>query len=339
MSVGVGGAITGRGADIFLIDDPFKNRQDAESQVYRQAVWEWFTSTAYTRLEPSGAIILIMTRWHKDDLAGRLIAQQAAGGAEDWEVLSLPAIAQDDEIYRKSGEALWPERYTLVDLERIKNTIGLRDWASLYQQNPVIAETQEFSENDFRFFEESELEGKLLNFSITIDLAISKDEKADRTAIVVRGKDPRNPNWYIVETVVGRLDPLQVIDTIFSLYQTYRQRGSVIVGIETVAYQKSLIYFLNEEMRKRGTFIHIIELKSKDKKEERIRGLIPLFKTGTIHLRRNQKDLMDELLTFPFGVHDDVVDALAFQIQMGENTSVRNRGRQPQIERSSVTGY
>lgn len=339
LSVGVGGAITGRGSDIFLIDDPFKNRADAESQVYRQAVWDWFTSTAYTRLEPSGSIILIMTRWHKDDLAGRLLLQAAEGTGEEWEVLSLPAIAEGDEMMRKEGEALWPERYTLVDLERIKNTIGLRDWASLYQQNPVTAETQEFSENDFKFFEESELEGKMLNYCITVDLAISKDEKADRTAIVVRGKDPRNPNWYIMETVVGRLDPLQVIDTIFSLYQTYRQRGSVIVGIETVAYQKSLIYFLNEEMRKRQTFIHIVELKSKDKKEERIRGLIPLFKTGTIYLRRNQKDLMDELLTFPFGVHDDVADALAFQIQMGENTTVRNRGRQARVERSETTGY
>lgn len=339
IAVGVGGAITGRGADILLIDDPFKNRQEAESPLQRESVWGWYTSTAYTRLEPGGAVVLIMTRWHNDDLAGRLLELEAEEGNEQWEILSLPALAEVDELDRSQGEALWPDRYSKADLERIKATIGLRDWASLYQQNPIISETQEFKEEDFRYFEESELEGKVLNFTITVDLAISQKDSADSSAFVVRAKDPRSPNWYVTDAFKGRLTPLEVIDTIFNLYHQYRPRGSVTVGIETVAYQKSLIYFLNEEMRKRQIFIRIVELKSKEKKEERIRGLIPLFKTGTLFLRRNHTDLKDELMQFPNGIHDDLADALAFQLQMGENTSIRSRRQQPQIERSETTGY
>lgn len=338
ISVGVGGAITGRGADILLIDDPFKNRQDAESQVYRENVWDWFTSTAYTRLEPQGSIVLIMTRWHRDDLAGRLIQQMEDGG-EIWDIVMLPGIATCEEDYRKEGDALWPDRYSKEDLENIKATIGIRDWSSLYQQSPVLVESQEFTQDMFRYFEESDLIGKNLNYKISVDLAISKNEEADRTAIVVRAKDPQKPEWYIMETVVGRLDPLQTIDAIFSLYQVYRVKGPVVVGIETVAYQKALLYFLQEEMRRRQTFIHIIELQAKGKKEERIRGLIPLYKTGVVFHRHSQKEMEEELQTFPYGLHDDIIDALAYQAQFADNTAMRSKRTQPQRDYNPVTGY
>jgi hypothetical protein len=132
VSAGVGGPITGKGADILSIDDPFKDREDADSEVNRETVWNWYTSTAYTRLMPGGAVILTMTRWHPDDLAGRLLDAQKTGG-DRWEVLSLPAI--DDE-----GKALWPAWYGRPALDRIRANIGERDWAALYDQNPRLRE-------------------------------------------------------------------------------------------------------------------------------------------------------------------------------------------------------
>jgi len=105
VAAGVGTAITGRGADILLIDDPFKDREEADSEIRRQRVWDWYTSTAYTRLMPGGAIVLINTRWHDDDLSGRLLSEQESGG-DQWEVLSLPALSPDNE-------ALWPDCYPM----------------------------------------------------------------------------------------------------------------------------------------------------------------------------------------------------------------------------------
>jgi hypothetical protein len=125
----VGTAITGRGADVLLIDDPFKDRQEADSELTRQRVWDWYTSTAYTRLMPGGAVVVINTRWHDDDLSGRLLAEQEEGG-DKWELLSLPAIDQQ-------GSPLWPEWYPLERLEQIKGVLPARDWNALYQQNPI----------------------------------------------------------------------------------------------------------------------------------------------------------------------------------------------------------
>lgn len=136
-AVGRGGPLTGRGADVLIIDDPLKDFQEASSETTRQGLYEWFTSTAYTRLAPGGAVILIQTRWHESDLAGRLLAESTG---EQWEVLSLPAVAECDEPFRKEGAALWPEKFDLAELEEIRAMVGGRVWASLYQQRPAAAE-------------------------------------------------------------------------------------------------------------------------------------------------------------------------------------------------------
>jgi hypothetical protein len=129
VAAGVGTAVTGRGADILIIDDPLKDREEAESESRRDLVWNWYTSTAYTRLQGMRAEILVQTRWHEDDLAGRLLEAEAKGGKK-WEKLILPAEMSD-------GGALWPERFPIEVLREIKQTIGIRDWSSLYQQNPT----------------------------------------------------------------------------------------------------------------------------------------------------------------------------------------------------------
>jgi hypothetical protein len=125
VAAGVGTAVTGRGADIALIDDPFKDREEADSERRRETVWDWYRSTLYTRLMPGGAIVLIQTRWHEDDLAGRLLEQEA----DQWEVLELPAL------HPERG-ALWPEWYDEQTLLRIKASVGPRERSALYQQQP-----------------------------------------------------------------------------------------------------------------------------------------------------------------------------------------------------------
>jgi len=135
-TAGAGGPITGKGAHLFIIDDPIKNSEEAHSEVKREKLWEWYQSTAYTRLEPGGAIILIQTRWHQDDLGGRLLSEMERGG-EQWEVLNFPAIAEENDMLgRKVGDPLWHDRYNLQSLENIRETVGQYYWYAMYQQSP-----------------------------------------------------------------------------------------------------------------------------------------------------------------------------------------------------------
>jgi predicted phage terminase large subunit-like protein len=148
-SVGVGGDVLGRGANFWMIDDPFGSMEDAMSPGSRERVWRWFNGTCYNRLEPNGAIVIIGHRMHEDDLQGRLEERMRAGGDYDkWEIVELPAIAEDnDPLGREGGEALWPERFPLPALERIRANTFARDWSALYQQKPV-PETGEFFRPD-----------------------------------------------------------------------------------------------------------------------------------------------------------------------------------------------
>ena len=148
-AVGRGGSITGRGAHLLLIDDPIKDHEEANSETIRKALHEWYASVAYTRLTPDGAIIIIQTRWHEDDLAGWLLREHAS---ENWDVLSLPAIAEQDESFRKEGEALWPETYPVDTLNRIREAVGGAAWASLYQQRPAAAEGAIFKRTWWRSY-------------------------------------------------------------------------------------------------------------------------------------------------------------------------------------------
>lgn len=135
-SAGVGGGITGMGADIAIIDDPVKDAKEANSQTVRDGVWDWYTTTLYTRLSPKSGVLLGMTRWHEDDLAGRLIAEMDNGG-DRWRIVKFPAIAEEDEEFRKEGEPLHPERFDLARLDKIRKAVGERVWSALYQQSPV----------------------------------------------------------------------------------------------------------------------------------------------------------------------------------------------------------
>lgn len=133
ITAGVGGSITGRGADVLMVDDPIKNAEEANSPRHREKVWKWWQSTALTRLEPGGAAVVMQTRWHEDDLTGRIIADEG----ERWETIRLPALAEArDALDRRPGEALWPERYDVDALRSVRQSVGDYVWESLYQQKP-----------------------------------------------------------------------------------------------------------------------------------------------------------------------------------------------------------
>jgi len=180
LAAGVGGGIVGSGANLFVVDDPFKNREEAESDAHREKVWDWWTSSAYTRLEDHAAVVGMLTRWHGDDWAGRLLKMMATDPkADQWVVLCLPAIWEppvvpddkdfeayqreqllegvwvdkDDPLGRQPGEALWPDKYSLEDLERIAANLGPYDNAALYQQTPYLRSGSMFKREDFLILE------------------------------------------------------------------------------------------------------------------------------------------------------------------------------------------
>jgi len=342
-AVGVGGAITGKGFKIGIIDDPIKNREEADSFVDRESKWKWYISTFYTRQDGYGAIVVICTRWHLDDLVGRLLEREEenrkAGLKEfdEWEIIRFPAVAEEDEEFRKKGDPLWPEKFSAEFLENTKNTIGVFDWASLYQQNPIMSEAQEFKKEWFKYFEEEDIKGKNLIFTTTVDPAISKGLEASNSVVRTVGKARDNPNWYLMEETVGKMDPLQLIDAIFYHYEKYR--GSV--WIELVAYQKALEFYLIEEQKKRNVYFSVNELKRNrsQSKEIRIRGLIPLYKAGVIFHRRADMDLETELLQFPKGKLDDRADALASQLEAVKHTQAATTYKpKPYIPMSEYEG-
>lgn len=151
-AAGVNGGISGMGANVGVIDDPVKGAKEANSQTVRDATWEWYLSDFRTRLHKGAGILLMMTRWHVDDLAGRLLTQMQNGG-EQFEVVSYQAIAEQDEDHRKAGEALHPERYSLEDLEQIKRGVGSYVWGALYQQNPIAKGGEIFKGEWWKFYD------------------------------------------------------------------------------------------------------------------------------------------------------------------------------------------
>lgn len=312
VAVGVGGPITGRGADVFLIDDPVKNREEADSIVIRDKTWDWWRSTARTRLSPEGAIVLIQTRWHDDDLAGRILKQD---DDNEWTVINFPAIAIKKEELRKEGDALWPKQYSLENLAGIKKDLGPYEWSALYQQNPIDEESQEFKEEWFKEREWADIEHKNKRAFITIDPAPGKSEKADYIGICINWVDEDN-NWNIKAYRIKR-DSSELLNLLFKLNTEVDPEK---FGIEEGMYNDVIKPFLEKEQRTRNTFFTVEELKHQQaRKESRIRGLIPRYSSGSIyHLKGECNDLEEELLRFPKAVHDDVSDAMAYQSQIAE---------------------
>ncbi len=312
VAAGVGGGITGKGAHVMVIDDPVKNREDAESDNNRDATWDWYTSTAYTRLSPGGGILVILTRWHDDDLAGRLLTQ-AEEGADEWEVIRYPAIAEEDESFRKTGESLHPERYNVDALEQIKKAIGPRDWSALYQQNPVSDEGDYFNRDMIAYYDFNEIDTSKLRYYCAWDLAIGQRDRNDYSVGIVVGVDEYD-NLFVVDVVRGKYDGFELVEQILDLYELWRPG---IVGIERGHIEMALGPFLEKRTRERGlseAYFKDLKVGRRDK-ELRARAIQGRMQQGMVYFPQDAVwtgSMVAELLRFPNGTHDDQVDALAW---------------------------
>ena len=298
VSAGVGTAITGRGADILLIDDPFKDRQEADSEITRQRVWDWYTSTAYTRLMPGGAVVVINTRWHDDDLSGRLLSEQSNGG-DKWEVLSLPAINDD-------GTALWPDWYPIERLEQIKGVLPARDWNSLYQQNPIPDDGEYFKKDWFSEYDELPIK---LNIYAASDYAVT-DGDGDYTEHGVFGVD-QNANIYVLDWWFGKTTADEWIERKCDLI--IKHKPEKWFG-ESGVIRRSIEPFMMKRMQERNAFCTVEWMASIADKTARARPIQARASMGKVFLPKKadwKEHVFNQLLRFPAGKHDDAVDVFS----------------------------
>lgn len=305
-AAGVGGGITGMGADIGVIDDPVKDAKEANSKTYRDSVWEWYTTTFYTRLSPKSGILLCMTRWHEDDLAGRLLKAAEDGDGDQWQVIDYPAIAEKDEKHRKEGEALHPERFPLSRLVKIMRAIGSRAWNALYQGRPTSKTGGVFLTDRFITVDAIPA-GVIIKRVRAWDFAATKDG-GDYTAGVLMGEGS-DGRYYILDVVRGQYSSLEVESVLKATASRDGYDVNVHLPQDPGAAGKA------QAQRQVGLlagFAAKSERMTGDK-VTRAAAFAAQVEAGNIVLLRGSwnDDFISELGDFPLGKNDDQVDAAA----------------------------
>jgi predicted phage terminase large subunit-like protein len=302
-SVGVEGGITGMGADILIIDDPFKDRKSADSPTVRESVWDWYTSTAYTRLSPCGGVLVTVTRWHEDDLVGRLVEAMKQEGGDQWEIINYPAIAERDEPHRKKGEALHPGRYPLEMLLRIKHNIGSYDWGSLYQQHPTPRGGGVFKAKWIRHWTECP---KVFDRVIqSWDFTFKDSENSDNVSGQVWGQ--LGSNFYLLDNDTDRMDFVSQVRAMQRMSSKWPEALEKVV--EDKANGPAIISAIGSRIP------GIVPYTPRGSKTARAYSVSPLFEAGNVYLPPMDeehpwvKKYVDELLAFPNAEHDDQVDS------------------------------
>lgn len=343
VTAGVGGGITGKGADLLIIDDPVKNAQDAASEVIQEAQHEWWKSTARTRLQKGAGVIFVMTRWHEADLAGRLIADWKKGEGDEWEILSLPAFGEGsstvsyppsksidlgpDLMDRAEGDPLWPRMFDAENLTSTKRALGSYWFNALYQQRPSDAEGNLFKRSNFRYFEKLDVVGdevcvrifrdggpEVFNIAygrkfMTVDAAESEKKTADYSVC---------STWIV--TVTGDLllwdservkfDPAHL--KVFVRRKFFEQQPSFI-AIE----KKSAGVALLSELGLEG--LPVVPLNPDADKVTRSLPAVARYEEHRIFHPMNEpwvkEDFEPELLNFPNAANDDQVDTVSMAAQ------------------------
>lgn len=304
-ALGIGGSVLGRGGDCILIDDPYASMQDAMSELTRKNVWDWYTGTAYNRLMPGGSIVVINHRMHEDDLCGRLLAQQAAGG-DQWEVVELPAISD-------AGEALWPDAYPIETLERIRKNTQPRFWSALYQQRPAPEEGDYFKSDWLRPYEKAP-DPKTLRIYGGSDYAVTADG-GDYTVHAVVGLDPEG-RMYLLDLWRKQASADEWIEAFCDLVKAWKPIGW---AEETGQIRSGVGPFLDRRQRERNAFVVREQFPTRGDKAVRaqsIRGRMALEGLYVPIGAPWYPAFRSELLSFPAGKHDDQVDALGLVGQL-----------------------
>lgn len=290
IAAGVGGAMTGFGAHLLVIDDPVKGREEADSETYRERAWEWYAEVARTRLMPGGKIVLCQTRWHEDDLAGRAVGSR-------WTVVEMPAVVD--------GAALWPEWFDMATLDDIKADIGSRAWTALYQQRPTAEEGGMFKRAWFtgRYAEQPRLPYVILS----VDSAFKTGVMNDYSVIATWGSD--GTNYYVLDVWRDRVEFPELKQAILAQAARQQPQG---VYIEDTAAGQSIIQELS-----RQTHLPIVPVKVTAAKEARAAAVTPICEAGKVLLPMGASwvdEWINEHAAFPTGTHDDMVDTTSMAL-------------------------
>ena len=354
VAAGVGGGITGKGAHVLAIDDPIKNAEEADSATTREGLWDWYGSTAYTRLAPGAGVLVIQTWWHDDDLAGKL--QQAMVNdpeSDQFEIIKYPAIAEQCEFLdtstdmivrydlesddaptaliraaamghdttnlqylRSKGHPLHEARYDIKKLKRIRATIAKRFWSALYQQNPVPDDGAYFTKDQFKRGPLPPLKNSKVY--IAWDFAISERAHNDYTVGTV-GLQDYDDVLHAAEVVRFKSgDAFFIVESILSLSKRW-YHPSLTIGFEDGQIYRSIEALLRKRMRETKFYPSIVVLRPITDKMARGRVLQGRMQQGMVSFNQDAEwydTVRNEMLRFPAGVHDDCVDSMAWMAQM-----------------------
>ena len=316
-SAGIRGAITGRGGDLIIIDDPVKNDQEANSPAYREAVWNGWRSVILPRAEPNASIIIIMTRWHEADLVGRLLSAEYTAGDPKlripWKVINLPALAETDDLLgRPEGKPLWPARFNLNALMRARESSGPYWWSALYCGRPSTEGSGKFKAQSFQYYSDEDLDHlSFSNISQFWDTAFKKDQRNDRSACVTMGAT--KTGYYIFDCYFGRPEFPELVKIV---QQKYKEYVPDRIEIEDKASGQSLLQQL-----KRETKLPIRAIKSigrKDDKESRANSVTGIVEAERVYLPSRApwlQEFLNEVCGFPTSPHDDITDAFVHALR------------------------
>ena len=301
---GIGSSLTGRSAELFIIDDPIKNRAEADSITYRNRIWEEWQNSIKTRSQANTKIIIIQTRWHEDDLSGRVISEEP-----NVEVVNIPCEAEENDVLgRPIGDALCPEIGKGNEWLRafkesyIKDSIGggIRAWNALYQGRPTSAEGNVFKREWWQYYDK--LPDNIPLIGISVDATFKDSDTSDFVAIEVWGK--LNGDYYLIDLIKRRMDFPETLRAIKHMNSKYPQRHSILV--EDKANGSAIISMLKHEL---GSIIPITPKESKVARANAITGIV---EGGNVYLPKYAdftNEFVEEFASFPNGAHDDMVDA------------------------------
>ena len=298
-AAGVGSAITGRGADLLIIDDPH-SEQDALNAAALEKAYEWYTSGPRQRLQPGGAIVVVMTRWSTKDLTGALMKSQKEIKSDKWEVIEFPAIMP-------SGEPVWPEFWKLEELEGVKASLSVPKWNAQWMQDPTSEEGSIIKRDWWKVWEKDDIP-PLKHVIQSYDTAFLKKETADYSAITTWGvfypNDDSGPNLILLDALKDRYEFPELRRVALEQYQYWKPETVVI---ESKASGLPLTY----ELRKMGIpVVNFSPSKGQDK-HARVNAVAPLFESGVIWAPEEKyaEEVIEECAAFPYGDHDDLVDS------------------------------